>query len=784
MISNYLIIAIRSIRRRLGYAIINMLGLALGLAGSFVIGSWVWQELHYDTHFADHERIYRVSVSFHNSDPFASGPEMLNNILGQHAPEVELATRLDTGKPVIVETGGQRFDERPFYTDSSYFKVFSYKFLSGEPGTALDDPHSVVISSVLAQRYFGDTNVLGRNLYIGPDRVPHTITGVLDKAGGPSHIPAQLWLPIELEIRANWTSASVHNYVKLNEGATLVQLKERLEYIKQQWVYPSFGRSLSYEEWEKLGLFDFHVLPLAGIHLAPGMRFELQPGGNAANVRVFLVIAIVLVVIAAINFINLGTAQSMQRAKEVGIRKVLGTARKNLVAQYLVESMCMGFMAMLAGSVLAELFLILFENFTSERLLEGSFNNGRKLLFYLVGSLGIGLLAGIYPAFYMSRFTPVQALKKGFVQGRSPVLRNVLVVMQFTASIALLSCSLLVYHQLEHMRTTDLGLDRENVINIRNVSVLGDNKRAFKRELLSMAGVETASFNKRLPAGSAVWIYSFQSDPMDQPMSFQTFVVDHEYLPTMGLRLLGGRNFSERVASDSSAIILNQAAAKAMLLKDPVGTELKDGTTIVGVVEDFSYQSYYEKPGPVVLKYDPEGYRLSLKVKYANTRDVLNFMEKTWNSFAPNEPIDYAFLDQSFERLMDKEKNLGKTIAFFTVIAVFISCMGLFGLAAFTTERRKKEIGIRKVMGATLVDVVLLFNKGYTKLLVLALGTAIPVTWYFVGQWLKNFEYRIDINFAVFLISGLGCVMIAWLTVGYFSFQAATTNPVDTLRDE
>ncbi len=785
MLSNYFIIAIRNIKRRLSYSLINVLGLALGLAGSFVMGSWVWQELSYDTHFTDHERIYRISVSFYNSGAFASGPEILNTTLYQHAPEVELATRLDAGKPVPVEANGREFEETPFHADSAWFQLFSYEFIAGDPGTALDDPHSVVLTESLAEKYFGRTDVLGMSLLAGADKVPYLITGVVAEKGDPTHIPATLWFPMELSNSTNWTSAFIHSYVKLREGATLQQLEDRLEHITEQWVYPTFKTDIPYDEWKELDQFGLHVVALGDIHLDPDMRFEFQPGGNRANVWVFLVISLLLVVIAAINFINLSTAQSSRRAKEVGIRKVMGTARENLVLQYLTESVVMSSLAMVLGVGLAELFLILFENFTNEQLVNGIFNSGHQIVTYIAGSLAIGILAGIYPAFYLSQFRPAEVLKKSFGGGqRSSGFRNILVIVQFTMSIALITCSLLVYQQLRHLRNVDIGLDRNNVLTILNAKLLGKNREAFKQSVLSRSEVISASFNKRLPAGNSVWIYTFQSDRMDEAVSFQTFVVDHEYLPTMGLRLIDGRNFSDEIASDSSAVILNESAAREMLLQDPVGAVLKNGATVVGMVEDFSYQSYYDKPGPVVLKYDQEGYRLSVKVDEAGITDFLSFIEQQWNSFSPDEPVSYTFLDQSFEKLMDKEKTLGKTITFFTSIAVFISCLGLFGLAAFTTTQRRREIGIRKVMGAAISDIVLLLNRNYTQLVAISVVVAVPLAWYFIHHWLQNFEYRIEIGFAVFLISGLTSVIIAWLTVGYLSFKAAIADPVDTLREE
>ncbi|MDX1627777.1 MAG: FtsX-like permease family protein, partial [Fulvivirga sp.] len=326
--------------------------------------------------------------------------------------------------------------------------------------------------------------------------------------------------------------------------------------------------------------------------------------------------------------------------------------------------------------------------------------------------------------------------------------------------------------------------DRENVLTINNASQLGDDKQVYKHILLDHPGVDNVSYSKRLPAGRSMWMYTLQSHEMDKGKTFQTFIGDENFLPVMGFELLEGRNFSQDIASDSSAIILNESAVKEMLLKEPVGAKLKDGRTVIGVVADFSYETIREAPGPVVLIYDAEGYRLSVKIKEGASQAVLDYAQKEWQKLDLEEPMAYSFLDQSFEKLMEKEKTLGKTIAFFTIFAILISCLGLFGLAAFMAQQKQKEIGIRKIFGAGITDIILLLNKSFTRQVMVALIIAIPVAWYFVDLWLRNFSYRINLQFGLFILGGALALIIAWLTVSYLSFRAANADPVDSLRNE
>ncbi|MEQ9120551.1 ABC transporter permease [Fulvivirga sp.] len=785
MLRNFITIALRQFRRNLSYSIINILGLSLGLAGSFVIGSWVWQELNFDRHYQDSDRIYRVSVSFYNSGAFARGPEIFNNILEDRVPEVEIATRVQKERTTNLYINDQAFEVVPLKVDSSYFKVFNHQFVSGNADHGLLEPNSMIISTKLSFDLFGSHDVLGKLIEVGEDKTPYKISGVVHKSENPTHLETDLWMPIQLKGSENWTSASYFNYVKLIPSASINDLQFRLENLRKELVYPTFESGMSYDSWVDSGNYAFYTKALSDIHLDPSMKFDLQAGGNRANVYVFLMVTIFLLVIAVINFVNLSTAQSAKRAKEVGVRKAMGTSRKILIFQYLTESVLVSLTALIIGIGISEIFLILFQSFTNEQLINGLFSNWHYGLAYFGFGLLVGILAGVYPAFYLSSFKPVDILKSKFSNSGKSGFRNFLVVFQFTVSIALIICSLTVYQQLEHLRVTDLGFDRENVLVINNADLLDGKKEAFKQKMLQHNAVRTASFNKRIPAGPSIWMYTFFTEEMEQGIGIQTFIGDDQYLETIGFRLVEGRNFSNEIASDSTAVILTESAVKELMLgPNPIGAKLNRGSEVIGVVSDFSFKGFNDKPEPVAIIYDPDGYRLSIRLQGNQEADFIEYLNSEWQALSLKDPVSYAFIDDNFEQLMEKEKTLGKTIAFFTSIAIFISCLGLFGLAAFTTEQRQKEIGIRKVLGASVGTVVLLLNKGFTKLVAISVIISAPLAWYLMNLWLQNFQYKTDINILIFILSGFAAMFIAWLTVSYLSIAAAAANPVDTLRNE
>ena len=777
-------VSVRKLMKDKYYSFINIFGLALGIAGSFVIGSWVWQELNYDAHYLDSDRIYRVSVGFYNSGAFARGPEKLNTVLRDQAPEVEIATRVVKSQPEPLTIEDKTFEVSPFYVDSTFFKVFDHEFILGNAETALTAPNNIILTTAMADKLFGSTDILGKSVIVGDDKKLYQVAGIIKKSDHPTHLDSDIWMPLEIKGNKFWTSAYCFNYIKLHPNSSQNQLEERLEQFKKELVFPDYRSSQSYADWKGLGIFDFYIKPLKAIHLDPPMKFDLQAGGNRANVFVFMMVSIFLLAIAVINFVNLSTAQSAKRAKEVGVRKALGTSRFSLIKQYLIESIVLSMIAMLLGIALSELFLILFQSYTNEVLINGLFSNGINIALFVTLTLAIGVIAGLYPAFYLSRFKTIDVFKMNKSKGSS-TFRNVLVVFQFTISIVLIICSILVYQQLQHLKKVDLGFDRENVLVINNIDALGGSKEAFKEKLAQHSAVKTVSFNKRVPAGSSVWLYSFQSEAMDQDEGFQTFIGDENYLDAMGFRLLEGRNFNRDIASDSTAVILTKSAARDLLLGDKVlGAELGAGYHVVGVVSDFTYQGFDAKPDPVVILYNPEGYRLSVRLTGNQTSEFISYMNTQWQLLTPDKPVNYAFVDDNFESLMVKERTLGKTISFFTSIAILISCLGLFGLAAFTTEQRQKEIGIRKVLGASVKSVVMLLNKKFFQLVLVAVIISMPLAWYLMKLWLQNFEYKMEVNYLVFIISGAIALFVAWITVSYLSITAASANPVDTLKDE
>lgn len=785
MITNFLLMASRQLRRNLAFSLINILGLSLGLAGSFVIGSWVWQEVNYDKHFADNERIYRVSIGFYNSGAFASGPERLTPFLAENAPEVEVATRVGRPRPTTIYVDDKKFEERPLFVDSAFFKVFDHQFVLGDPATALAAPNQVVITTELARKYFNTENAVGRTVLRGEDKVPYQVSGVVQVSKEHTHLSSAIWMPISFENSSNWISARYFNYIKLKEDFSRESLVRRLESIKKNTIYPTFETDTPYDEWKATGTYDFFITPLVDIHLNRTMRFDFQEGGNRANVQIFTAAAIFLLIIAIINFVNLSTAQSVKRAKEVGIRKVLGTSRTKLIFQYLTESVGVCGIAMFLGIGLAELFLILFQSFTNEVLINDLFLSSEQIILYLTVGIITGVIAGVYPAFYLSAYKPIDALKARVSSVKGVGFRNYLVVFQFVISVTLIICSMVVFQQLNHLKVADLGFDRENVLVINNASALGSVKNAFKEKLLQHNDVAQVSFNKRVPAGSSVWLYSFQSKKMEQGEGLQTFIGDHNYLETVGFRLLEGRNFIESPA-DSGSVILTESALKTLLIdrESAVGTQLTAGLTIIGVVSDFSYQNFTDTPDPVAILYDPDGYRLSIKLKGNQTSEFVEYMTSEWQALSLDDPLEYTFVDDNFELLMEKEKTLGNTMTFFTSIAIFISCLGLFGLAAFVTQQRQKEIGIRKVLGATVTQIILLLNRTFTQLVILAVLIAAPLSLYLMREWLLNFQYKTNLSVMLFILAGFSAILISWLTVSYFSLKSATANPVDTLREE
>lgn len=787
MLAKYLLIAFRNFRKFKVYSFINIFGLAVGFAGALVIGLWVYQEWRTDRHFEHADRIYRVGVNFMNVGDMAVGPPQFNEFV-RDFPEIEQTTRLGGPSAAEVYVGEHRFKERrAFYADSTFFEVFSYEFVQGDRTRALAQPNAIVLTQPLARKYFGDVSVLGKTVLIGEEKAPHVVTGVVDAGGGRSHINADLWLQHRYRKNQNWLSANVYNYILLREGVTLTAFADRLDELIETHVYPSLPISIPYAEWKDSdGAYRFIPIALTDIYLTSALKFEPSPVGSKSNVVTFGAIAVLILLIAGVNYINITTARGSIRAKEVGVRKTLGGSKSALVAQFLSESVIVSALALLIAFALGELFLQVFENVTGLKLIESLFIAPGQILVMTVIALGIGGIAGLYPAFYLTSFQPVRVLK-GQVHSRSGSqsrFRNALVLLQFTIAICLLTGTAVVFKQLEFMRTRDLGLNADNVLVINNARLLESQKDAFKQELLAHAGVQKASYNKRVPAGSSVWVTAFKTAEMQNDLPMQSFHGDYDMVETLGFRLIEGRNFSRELTSDSSAVILNQSAVQALGLREPLGTILNDDLQVIGVVADFNFESLRKQIEPAALTLDLDGYRLAIKLRGEQSREVMQYAESLWQRFGMSEPMQATFLDDNFETLLQKERILSKAVLIFTILAVLISCLGLYGLSAYMTEQRAKEVSIRKVFGATVASVVTLLSGDFLKLVLLANLIAWPIAWYATNGWLQNFAYRIDLGWSVFLLAATLALTIALLTVSAQALKAAWANPAEALRYE
>lgn len=793
MIPTAIKLALRNLKKYPLLGLLNLTGLALGIAASFILLLYVYQELSYDRHFRDADRIYRIATDFYNLGPFANSQEVLHQHLKSDFPDVASATGLKPGyQEVPVELDGRKFTETGvYYIDSAFFDVFNFDLLRGNIQSLELAPDQVLLTESTAYRYFGEEPPWGKTLRIGRDRQEYTVAGVVRDPEGRSHFQPNLLLSIYpvLDHEPSWTSASaLYNYVKLTPQGSRSGLEAGLRNLLREVVYPWSGVEEPFEEWAAGGKsVKFFVQPLKDLYLYSDYKFELSAGGNPQLVYILGIVGIFILTISTINYINLSTARSSMRAKEVGVKKTMGANRRLLVAQFIAESVVFSLLAMLAAFGLMDFLLALFENINGTPLTEGSFFNFQYLLAFAVFSILVGMVAGIYPAFYLTGFKPVKVLRGEMTVKGNRKLRGGLVILQFVIAIVLMISSGVVYRQLKFIQNKDLGFEQEGVLIIDNYNELKENAEAFRERLAQRSEVKRISTASRLPAGKSIWIRTYQKLQSEEPQAIQTFPVDAHLLPTLDMQLLAGRNFSPELDRDTARapVIVNEATVRALGLEgNPIGAEINEGERIVGVVRDFNFESIRHRIAPAVMVYEPDGSKLVVKLQGRQMAAFISELNQLWQSFNLEEPIRYYFLDQNFERLAENERTLSQAIAFFTLLAVIIACLGLFGLAAFTAEQRTKEIGIRKVLGATTAGITALLSKDYMRYVFWATLIALPISWWAGRRWLEDYAYRISIEWWMLLIPAVGAALIALLTVSWQSIRAANTNPVEALRDE
>jgi putative ABC transport system permease protein len=791
--------------RQKAYTAINILGLSLGIAASMLIIIYVADELSYDEFIPDVDRMYRVTLHGRMNDNdfnIAVTSGSIAPALLAEVPEVESATRLNMFRTMPVQYEDKTFTESHFLiADKNFLEFFSIKVLQGDPQNALSGVDRVVLPESVAKRYFGDENPLGKILLRGAEKSPMEVSAVIADPPANFHLAYDMILSNEagqFGFDENWTNNNIYNYFKIHSGADSDKVKVALDGFVQRYVGAELEKFLgiSLENFYAAGnKFGFQIQPVQDIHLRSEVNEEIKPGGSIQYLYIFGAIALFIIVLACINFMNLSTARSANRAKEVGVRKAVGAGQTKLILQFLSESLLYSLISTFLAVFIVLMVLEPFNNLSGKDLNLGIFLNPLEILALLVFAVLIGLMAGSYPAFYLTSFTPSTVLKGKVRHGvRRSSLRNGLVVFQFFISISLIISSMVVYKQIKHLQDVNLGFEKENVVNLYHTMSLGQNGKAFKDALMSNSEFVAASYANRLPPNVG-WNSVFRNPETAQDFMCTLYIVDEDHLDAMGFKMVDGRFFSKDFVSDSTAIIVNETAFKMMGWAELNGQRLSGfwgnndepvEKNIIGVIKDFNFESLHQSVRPLIISLSTvPNYEMAVKLSPGPVGKKLEVLEEIWKKHVNGAPFEFAFVDANFDALFKAEQKMGNIILVFTVLAISIACLGLFGLAAYTTEQRTKEISIRKALGATVPQLVTLLSKDFTLLVLLAFGIAAPLSYYLMNKyWLQNFAYRVDISLFLMVLAGLLSIFIAWLTVSFQSFKAAASNPVDYLRND
>ena len=796
MLSNYIKIAIRTLFRQKGYSAINIAGLAVGIACCLLIFIYVKDELSYDRFHEHSDRIYRVYRTHEASGgdlrAVARTNYVLSDILTANFTDIEQAVRLARSTSRIRYNDKNFIEPNFFVADPEVFDVFTIPFIQGDQANALKEPFSVVITEETAQRYFGNDNPIGKTIMYDYQH-PFTVTGVVQGFPPQSHFQfdfiasmestKSLFPPVMFE---HWGNIWLYTYLLLSPGADAAVLKQQMAGFMAQHAPP---------EAHRIHL-QFLLQPLTDIHLRSNLDIELQANSNITYIYIFIIIALFILAIACFNFINLTTARSVSRSKEVGIRKTIGANRPQLIRQFIGEAIVVTIIAVLFGMLLIELILPWFNDFTGKALSMTSLKTGVAATGLLGIVLTVGFGAGIYPALFLSSYRPVDVLSGKSSSGNArnhALLRKGIVTFQFAISIALIASTVIIYNQLTYMRTKDLGFDKDRILIVqlnnpdarRQVDVL---KEAF----LNHASVlHTAAVSHIPPEQLNSWRISPLDTPSEDYELINVMSIDYDFIELMNIELVEGRNLSREYARDEhEAILFNEAAVRHFGLDEPIGAWFdlfqgyKEGM-VVGIVKNFHYESLDSEIMPVFLHIWPQWYsQLLLKIRPENMQQTVQDVQEIWHAHSADWPFEYRFLDDDFDRVYRSEERFGKLVLYFSVLAIFIACLGLFGLASYATQQRTKEIGVRKVLGAGVTTIVMMLSKEFTKWVLLANLIALPVAYYVMNRWLQNYAYRIEIGFEVLLFTAAVAFMIALFTVSYQSIKAALANPVESLRYE
>jgi putative ABC transport system permease protein len=793
MLSTYFKIAFRNLWRKKTFSFINITGLAVGMSAGFLIFLYVHFELSYDQFNSKADRIYRVvgdlkssaeTLHWHNT------PGPMAGAMKSQFPEVQETVRI-VPVSILVRKGNLKFqEEHSLWADGSILTVFDFPMKYGNPATALQEPNSIVFSETAARKYFGDTNPVGQTLLLSGKSITVIVTGVMKDIPENSHIKADLLISMPTYaasyvpwVETDWDVFNPSTYLLLAPGTTPATLQAKLPAFFSKYAGGTFKKeNMSYAA---------KLEPLKDVYLHS--TYGGMETGNANNIAIFIIIAVFILVIASVNFINLTTARSVERAKEVGIRKCSGAVKNQLLWQFLIESLVITFVSCLLAIILCQLLIPMFNLVAGKTI-----STGVSYIPELLGlALAIGLLAGIYPAFVLSSFQPIIVLKGSFASGNKGILlRKVLVVTQFTISITLIIGTLVVYTQLNFMRNRSLGFEKDRVLVIANH---GDPATVnFKNEISDISSIQSSSISSAIPGrdynngNDFSWVQIQNSKDELQRVNIDVYNVDKDFLPVFQIKLLAGRGFSDAFPADSiSGVILNKTAVQKLgytSYQQIIGRRFVTNAytrTVVGVVDDFHYHSLKETIQPLCMLTGRDYWQyISMKVTSGNLPATLTTLQHKWEKTIPYRPFNYFFLDEDFNNQYRTEDKFGRLFFYFSILAIFISCLGLLGLASYSTVQRSREIGIRKVLGASVSGIITLLSKDFVTLIFISFIIACPLSWFAMNRWLQEFAFRTTMNAGIFILAGSGALLVALFTISFQAIKAAIRNPVKSLRTE
>lgn len=809
MLKNYFKVAFRNLIRHKFYSFINVFGLTIGIAVSILISFYVFDELSYDKFHTDAGRIHQIYLKAMLQGKPIEGANTCAPIAAASREElagVEDAIRICLWRDVVFRNEDKIYtEEKLLLADSNFFSFFTFDLLEGNENDILNEPNQIILTEKTAIKYFGykigdEDSPIGKSLLMGTDKTNCEIVGVMKNPPKNSHFQFDMMLSMQtwdVSKRTQWTSNNLYSYVKLNESADPATVAESMLAMSDKYVGPEIEQfiGVTLDEWRKTGAgeYAYYIQPMTDIHLYSKVEGNIEAPGDIAYVYLLSIVSIFIILIACINFMNLSTARSAGRAKEVGIRKTVGASKKGLVSQFLLESIIISAVSTLLAVGVIYIALPFFNQITEKSIgVENIFSPLTLAAMGLIIVL-VGFLAGSYPAFYLTSFKPTEVLKGKVRQGaKGGWIRSSLVVFQFAISVFLIVCTIVIYKQLKLVQEKNLGFDKENILIIDNTRTLGDAKQAFKKRLQTLSSVKEVSISNFVPPHVYSNSVYFPNGVQEEGILFFQIYADQDYLKTLGMDMHLGRYFSEDFPSDSSAVVINKKGMEALGWSTYEGNKIAEPNReggmefyeVVGIIDDFNFSSLKTEIEPLIIFLADWGNLMPVKLGTGNLNEKIKDVETVWNEMAPGEPFDYSFLDENFESLFRAEQRLGEIFMLFTSLAIFIACLGLFGLATFIAEQRSKEIGIRKALGASIPGVMVLLSKEFTKLVFISIIIAVPAVIFLMNWWLEHFAYKTEIGVMVFVIGGFGALMISILTVSYQSFRAAIANPTEALRYE